>query len=111
MTDTRLVLVGAGAVAVLALIGYNLAKKAGQTIAANGNLVNPLSQENIVYRGANAVANAVLTGGSSNVDSLGTWYHRLVAPGYHEAQVGGPVYIDATAIALRRADPTLPVVW
>ena len=59
MTDRALFLAGAGAVLVLAIVGYAAAKKAGQLVAANVNLVNPLSTDNLVYQGVNAIGAAI----------------------------------------------------
>lgn len=64
MSDRALFIAGAGAVVVLGVVGYLAARKLGLSIANNAQLVNPLSRENIVYRGANAVG-AALTGNPS----------------------------------------------
>lgn len=77
MHDRTLLIVGAGAAVTLAAIGFFAAKKAGKTIADNANLVNPVSRENLVYRGASAVTEAI-TGVPG--DSPGTWLHRIIRP-------------------------------
>lgn len=56
-----------GAVGVLAVIGYAAAKRAG--VLPGPNTFNPLSPDNLAYRGANEVYRA-LTG--NQVDTIGT---------------------------------------
>ena len=74
LPDRTLILIGVGAAAVLALVGYLAARKAGQTLAANANLINPLSTDNLVYRGAGAVLQA-FTGRQE--ETLGTWFYGM----------------------------------
>lgn len=77
-TELRLLILGAGAFLGLAFIGYVQARRSGLLPGANS--FNPLSAENLAYRGANSVY-AYITG--NTVDTLGT----ALASGYSD-QVG-----------------------
>lgn len=63
----KLLIVGVGAAAVLAALGYFGAKAVGAAIPANA--LNPLSPDNVVNRAANSIFQT-LTG--NPVDTLGT---------------------------------------
>lgn len=73
MDSKTKVLIGFGAVAALAIVGYIAARRLGPMALANANLVNPLSRDNLVYRGASSVIEA-LTGVPG--DTVGTALHR-----------------------------------
>ena len=67
---------GAGAVLVLAAIGWIVARKVAGAVPAGA--LNPLSVDNIVYQGANATG-AALTGDQDF--SLGAWVWEATHPG------------------------------
>lgn len=73
--------IGAGLAVVAIGAAYLLARKAGATVsdaaAAVGTAVNPVSDQNLAYKGVNAVGSAV-TGDQSF--SLGGWIYDLTHP-------------------------------
>lgn len=71
--DKKLALYGGVAVAA-AVVGYLLYKKAGKTLSTT---LNPASDQNAAYKGANATLAAV-TG--NNTDTVGTWLFGLFNP-------------------------------
>lgn len=67
----------AGAALVgLGVIGYLAAKQAG--VLPGANTFNPLSPDNLAYRGANSVFSAV---SGNTTDTIGTW----LASGYSDS--------------------------
>lgn len=76
-------LYGAVAVAVLAALWYSQ-KQATQAAAAVGRAIDPTSDKNVFYGGANAVVQAVT--GDKN-DTLGTWFYGLT----HADPLAAPV--------------------
>ncbi len=67
--------VGLGLAAGLALVLYLVAKKAGQTVAANAQLVNPLSRENVAAQAVEQTISAIL----GRAESFGTWFYGITS--------------------------------
>lgn len=100
LPDTRLVLIGAGAVGALALIGYVVLRRFGPVAV---DAVNPLNRENIFATGADAVVGAV-TGDDDQ--TLGGFFHDLFNPraGMAEGEYSPePGVIVTTQASARRA--------
>lgn len=71
-TSDKVLLYGGVAVLGLVVIAY-AAKKAGQGAAAVGSALNPVSDQNIFYKAANAVLNVFTQSG----DTIGTWLYGV----------------------------------
>ena len=66
-------------IAGLAAIGVYLVKRqATKAAAAVGEAIDPTSDENIFYQGANAVVDVFDDGSDNDSDTLGTWLYGLI---------------------------------
>lgn len=72
--DHKLVIAGTGAIILLYVLGK---REASKTAIAVGEAVNPVSDQNVFYRGVNAVG-ATLT--SDENFNLGGWIYDKVNP-------------------------------
>jgi phage tail tape-measure protein len=93
---------GLAAVAGVGLVGWwiyshrNDIQKAGaKAAAAVGTAINPVSPDNLAYRGVNAVG-AALTSNSNF--SLGTWIYDVLHPDDGRSPTGVPKIVGATSV-------------
>ena len=76
-----LILVGVGILTVLYVKGKaekaaaDVVDAVGDAVGDIGQAVNPVSNENIFYKGANSVFHAL--GGNKN-DTIGTWFYEVL---------------------------------
>lgn len=91
-------LVKAGMLAAVIGVLYVARRDAQQLAAEVGTAINPVSQENLISRGVNAVVDALDDGNSGNdSNSFGTWLYRVIhGPAVDQAGATPPQLVDVT---------------
>ena len=80
--DQRFYVGGAVVLGLAYFFGHKATASIGRGIDNVGQAVNPASQDNIIYKGVNAVGDIFDDGGDNNSFSLGSWIYDFT----HQSQ-------------------------